>query len=60
MRFRGRIFKEGSCSFLKKRTKKLLVLWVLATVLPASAGQSFFASFCSQKEVFPFYVAKQP
>jgi hypothetical protein len=43
--------KQGSSSFLKKRTKKLLVLRALATLLPRPAGQSFFASFCSQKEV---------
>jgi hypothetical protein len=36
---------------LKKRTKKLLVLRALAMALTQPAGQSFFASFCSQKEV---------
>jgi hypothetical protein len=38
---------------LKKRTKKRLLLWAGAIQVPQLNGQSFFASFCSQKEVVP-------
>jgi hypothetical protein len=45
-------------SFLKKRTKKLLSCWRLrvARTAPqtmAESKQSFFGSFCSQKELLP-------
>jgi hypothetical protein len=49
--------KEASASFLKKRSKKLLVLWALAPARPRPAfSESFFASpggapFFSKKEV---------
>jgi hypothetical protein len=47
----------GSASFLKKRSKKLLLPWRLRVALPSpqpvSRSQSFFASFCLQKEVLP-------
>jgi hypothetical protein len=45
---------KTSASFLKKRSKKLLVLRALATALPQPKGQSFFATFCSQKVVLAF------
>jgi hypothetical protein len=36
---------------LKKRSKKLLLFWVLATAMPRPAGADvFFASFFSKKE----------
>jgi hypothetical protein len=43
---------------LKKRTKKLLLLWTVPFGLavanaPQQKNQSFFASFRSQKEVLP-------
>jgi hypothetical protein len=40
---------EGSGSFLKKRTKKLLPLCTVAS--PGAKGESLFASFSSEKEV---------
>jgi dihydroorotase len=44
--------KEARSSFLKKRTKKLLVPGGLGNAVAKShRNQSFFASFCSQKEV---------
>jgi hypothetical protein len=44
--------EEGSGSFLKKRTKKLLLLGALAPARPRPAiSESFFASFFSKKEV---------
>jgi hypothetical protein len=50
--------KQGkeSGSFLKKRTKKLLLLRGLGVNGDNARDpeeQSFFASFCSQKEVLP-------
>jgi hypothetical protein len=53
--------KGGGCSFLKKsvsppQTKKLLVLGAMggaAATAHGPAHQSFFASFCSQKEALP-------
>jgi hypothetical protein len=47
---RLRLRKESG-SFLKKRTKKRLILRALASTVPKPAGQSFFASFYLQKEV---------
>jgi adenine/guanine phosphoribosyltransferase-like PRPP-binding protein len=42
---------KESASFLKKRSKKLLLLWDLARLVPQPAGAKiFFASFCLQKE----------
>jgi hypothetical protein len=49
--------KQVSGSFLKKRTKKLLKAgpWALPPPQPmAQTNKSFFASFCSQKEVLLF------
>jgi hypothetical protein len=43
--------KEASASFLKKRSKKLLLVAGLGRgVATTTSNQSFFASFCSQKE----------
>jgi hypothetical protein len=44
---------------LKKRTKKLLLPWTVPVGPPvahstAEGNQSFFASFCSQKEVLSY------
>jgi hypothetical protein len=41
---------KESASFLKKRSKKLLVLRALATAEPKPQSKSFFASFFSKKE----------
>jgi hypothetical protein len=41
-------FKQGSGSFLKKRTKKTSSIGVPAVGHPMD--EKFFASFCSQKE----------
>jgi hypothetical protein len=38
---------------LKKRTKKLLLLRVVATLLPQPAGANFFPAFFSKKAVLP-------
>jgi hypothetical protein len=46
-------FKEESSRFLKKAAQKLLRCWVMGVVADTAHGpanQSFFASFCSQKE----------
>jgi hypothetical protein len=44
--------KEESGSFLKKRTKKLSVLRVVAAaLLTPTVNRSFFASFFAKKEV---------
>ena len=46
--------KQASASFLKKRSKKLLLLKPVACVRHGlHSQQSFFASFCPQKEVLP-------
>jgi len=43
---------------LKKRTKKLLLRDAKVVARPLAKNyQSFFASFCSQKEVLPFFAA---
>jgi hypothetical protein len=42
---------QTSGAFFKKRTKKLLLLWPRAVPPTRHNFQSFFASFCSQKEV---------
>jgi hypothetical protein len=40
--------------FLKKEAKNFYLPWALSMMLPdAARNQSFFASFCSQKEVLP-------
>jgi hypothetical protein len=44
-------------SFLKKRTKKLLLLGALAPPSPQPAGQNFFATFCSQKVVLSYFLS---
>ncbi|MBN8890897.1 MAG: hypothetical protein J0H91_11465 [Rhodospirillales bacterium] len=44
--------KEASSSFFKKRTKKLQSFEFGAGSRSEPIGQSFFASFCSQKEDF--------
>jgi hypothetical protein len=49
--------RKASASFLKKRSKKFLLAGPWALVAPAPMPQSqksFFASFCSQKEVLLF------
>jgi hypothetical protein len=47
--------KQARSSFLKKRTKKLLLRDAKVVARPlAKNDQSFFASFCSQKEDLPF------
>jgi hypothetical protein len=47
--------KKARSSFLKKRTKKLLLTAGCGTVSAThAANQSFFASFCSQKEALTF------
>jgi hypothetical protein len=49
--------RKASGSFLKKRTKKLLFCWALGAGganAQAKPSKSFFASFCSQKEVLLF------
>jgi hypothetical protein len=51
---------KTSASFLKKRSKKLLVLRALATALPQPAGPSFFATFCSQKLVLSSLCLSEP
>jgi hypothetical protein len=41
---------------LKKAAQKLLLCWAMGVVADIAHGpdyRSFFASFCSQKEVFP-------
>jgi hypothetical protein len=46
--------EKGSGSFLKKRTKKLLLCWdmgVMPQTPPAQRNKSLFASFSSEKEV---------
>jgi hypothetical protein len=46
--------EEGRTSFLKKRSKKLLFTAGRGNAVAKSRrNQSFFASFCSQKEVLP-------
>jgi hypothetical protein len=41
---------EGSASFLKKRSKKLLSLWSRSvSVAPHANGQKFFASFFQKR-----------
>jgi hypothetical protein len=53
----GAEMKKGSASFLKKRSKKLLNAgtWAVAMTTPLSRrNQSFFGSFCSQKELLSF------
>jgi hypothetical protein len=45
-------------SFLKKRTKKLLLRDAKVVARPLAKNyQSFFASFCSQKEFLSFFIA---
>jgi hypothetical protein len=47
--------RKQDSSFLKKRSKKLLLIGGCGTCVPMPPGnQSFFASFCSQKEVLGF------
>jgi hypothetical protein len=47
--------QEGSRFFEKKRRKKLFRHWAGgAETSTARSKKSFFASFCSQKEAFPF------
>jgi hypothetical protein len=44
--------------FLKKRTKKLFLRDAKVVARPLAKNyQSFFASFCSQKEVPSFFIA---
>jgi hypothetical protein len=46
---------EESSRFLKKAAQKLLLCWAMGCVSDNAhdpASQSFFASFCSQKEAF--------
>jgi hypothetical protein len=46
-----RLSRKESASFLKKRSKKLLVLGGVGTRAPEPAvNESFFASFFSKKE----------
>jgi hypothetical protein len=43
---------------LKKAAQKLLLFWAMGVVGADAHGpeyQSFFASFCSQKEAFPLF-----
>jgi hypothetical protein len=48
--------REESGSFLKKRTKKLLVLRALASTAPKPAViNDFFASFFTKKEALAFF-----
>jgi hypothetical protein len=46
--------KEGSASFLKKRSKKLLSVKVLGPARGEANEQSFFASFFSKKEALAY------
>jgi hypothetical protein len=46
---------KGRGSFLKKRTKKLLLLGALARPRPA-VSKSFFASFFSKKEALTSFL----
>jgi hypothetical protein len=51
-----RLAEEVSSRFLKKAAQKLLLRWVTGVVGDSAHGpvyRSFFASFCSQKEVLP-------
>jgi hypothetical protein len=43
---------EGSCSFLKKRTKKLLLLGVLGPVSVYLHIRAFLASFFQKRRAF--------
>jgi hypothetical protein len=45
------LLKEA-CSFLKKRTKKLLS--VCSAAIPGAIRESLFASFSSEKEGLPY------
>jgi hypothetical protein len=47
---------KQSSSFLKKRTKKLLLIWAMgagAATAHAPESKNFFASFFIKKEVLP-------
>jgi hypothetical protein len=49
--------KQRKQFFFYKRTEKLLLDVVAATALPTPpTNQSFFVSFCSQKEVLPNFL----
>jgi hypothetical protein len=54
-----RVGRGKECSFLKKRTKKLLFLGVSLPDKPATAIQKFFASFFQKRSAF-FYPPKTP
>ncbi len=49
--------KKESTSFLKKRSKKLLLIWGMGAMPPAPQAQrknSLFGSFSSEKELLAF------
>jgi hypothetical protein len=48
----GSLCKQDSSSFLKKRNKKLLLLWRALPDKSATATQKSFASLCSEKKTF--------
>jgi hypothetical protein len=47
--------KQERCSFLKKRTKKLLSVW-LGSPQCRRVDESFFASFFTKKEVLSSFL----
>jgi hypothetical protein len=48
--------KQARSSFLKKRTKKLLLIWASGGFTSAvQINKSFFASFFAKKEVLPSF-----
>jgi hypothetical protein len=48
----GAVWKQKRALLFKKEAKNFYLPWAMA-LRNASRNQSFFASFCSQKEVLP-------
>jgi hypothetical protein len=50
-------FEKASGSFLKKRTKKLLLIWPVPLHIRNSISKSLFGSFSSEKELLAYMMS---